>query len=157
MLHEPAVVVNQDWLLQDCGRKSTDQDGYVFMTSNSAKLEEQIVPLLECFNRSTLRLKTKYTLILDFSEDNDLSRCESYSYFFHNLWDVFGIINFAILPAQNQSLCHPTSIVSYNPFLARHHSSPRRGLNMNTLTQDVREVMVNRFHNMHGHHLNSTV
>lgn len=61
-LHVPAVVFTQDRVLQDCGSKSTDQDGYIFMTSNAASLENQIIPLLRCFNRSTLKLKTKYIL-----------------------------------------------------------------------------------------------
>lgn len=104
-LHVPAVVFTQDRVLQDCGSKSTDQDGYIFMTPNAASLENQIIPLLRCFNRSTLKLKTKYILILDFS-DSDSGRYEAYSYFFLNLWDVFRIINIAILPVQDQILSH---------------------------------------------------
>lgn len=151
-LHMPAVVFTQERVLQDCGSKSTDQDGYIFMISNAASLENQIIPLLRCFNRSTLKLKTKYILILDFS-DSDSGRYEAHSYFLQNLWDVFGIINIAILPVQDQILSHLPTIISYNAFIARHHSRPRSALKMNTLTQDVREFMVGRLRNLHGHRL----
>lgn len=148
-LHVPAVVFTKDRVLQDCGSKSTDLDEYIFMTSNAASLENRIIPLLRCFNRSTLKLKTKYILILD----RDSGCYVAYSYFFQNLWDVFGIINIAILPVQDQILSHLPTIVSYNAFITRHHSSPRSALKMNTLTQDVREFMVGRLRNLHGHRL----
>lgn len=149
-LHVAAVVFTQDRVLQDCGSKSTDQGGYIFMTSNAVRWQYQIIPLLRCFNRSTLKLKTKYILILDFSDSNP-GRYEAYSYFFRNIWDVFGIINIAILPVQDQILSHLPTIISYNPFIARHHSSPRSTLKMNT--QDVREFMVGRLRDLHGQRL----
>lgn len=78
-LHVPEVVFTKDRVLQDCGSKSTNQDGYIFMTSNAASLEIQIIPHLRCFNRSTLKLKTKYILITDFS-DSDSGRYEALSF-----------------------------------------------------------------------------
>lgn len=76
------------------GIKLADKDGYVFITSNAVSLEElfqrnclgdQIVSLLKCFNQTTLKLKIKYILVLDFIKGNNSNTCEEYSNFFKKL------------------------------------------------------------------------
>lgn len=149
----PVVVFTRDRLLQDCGRNPIEQDGYVFVTSDAETLEQQIVPLLKCFNRTTFRLKTKYILVLDVSENSTSNSCEPYSDFFHSLWRNFGIINIAIIPVRSQNQkTEPPHILSYNPFLAWHNSSSPSALRR-SLTQDVRSTMMDRFRNIHGHRL----
>lgn len=152
--HVPVIVFTKDQLLQGCGEQLMDQDGYVLLASNAAHLERQMLPLLKCFNETTLKLKTKYILVLDLSKESHLSRDESYSRFFHNLWNAFGIINIAVLHVQDQKSLKfdPLLIISYDPFLARH-LSPRNALRRNTYTQDVRGIMIDRFRNMHGQSL----
>lgn len=152
--HVPVVVFTKDELLQGCGERLTDLDGYVFMTSSVENLDRQIVPLLKFFNKTTSKLKTKYILVLDFSKYNSLNRDENYSCLFHELWNSFGIINIAVLPVQGQNSLNsdPPLITSYDPFLARH-SSPREALRRNTCTEDVRGIMTDRFRNMRGHRL----
>lgn len=149
--HVPVVVFTQDQVLRDCGRILTDLNGYVFITSHTASLEKQIVPLLNCFNRTTLKLKTKYILILDFSKNNHSSSNEKYSNFFYNLWNSFGLINIAIFPLEVQS-SDPSLTFSYNPFFTTN-SGTSCGLKTNPRTQDIRDVMQERFRNMHGHSL----
>lgn len=119
------------------------------MTSNIANLEEQIVPLLKCFNRSTLKLKTKYNLILDFSKENNSNSIELYSNFFSNLWNDFGITNIAIFSVQVQSP-NLSLLFSYNPFVGAY-SGTGGVLKTNPLTQDIRGIMHERFRNMHGY------
>lgn len=153
IFHLPLVVFTMNHVLQHCGRKLADQDGYVFIASNNVSLEKQIVPLLKCFNRTTSKLKTKYILVLVVFEDNNSNYCKDYSNFFQNLWNVFGIINIAILPVKGKRLgTNPRIIFSYNPFLTRRHSSPS-ALKTYTLCQDIRGIMTDRFRNMHGQRL----
>lgn len=150
--HVPVVLLTRDRVLRDCGREPTEQDGYVFVTSNAENLEQQIVPLLKIFNRTTFNLKSKYILVLDVSENCTSSLYEIYSYFFHSLWRDFGIINIAIIPVRNQfQNTEPLHVFSYNPFLAPHNSSP--SALQKTLTQDARSSMIDRFRSMHGHRL----
>lgn len=151
LFHVPVVVFTQDQVLRGCGRNVTDLNGYVFITSHTSSLEKMIVQLLNCFNRTTLKLKTKYILILDFSEENHACRKEKYSHFFYNLWKDFGLINVAIFPGQVQS-SNPSFIFSYNPFFVPN-SGTRGGLKTNLLTQDICDVMQEWFRNMHGHSL----
>lgn len=151
LFHVPVVVFTQDQVLRDCGRNVTDLNGYVFITPHIASLEKQIVQLLNCFNRTTLKLKTNYILILDFSEENHSSSNEKYSNFLYNLWNDFGLINIAIFPVQVQS-SNPSFIFSYNPFFAPNSGS-RGGLKTNPLTQHIRYIMQEWFRNMHGHSL----
>lgn len=61
---------------------------------------------------------------------------------------MFGIINVAIFPVENQ---FPSVILFFNPFLAHLHSNSSDALKVNTLDEDIRGNMVNRFCNMHGH------
>lgn len=148
-LRVPVVVFTQEHVLQDCGRTMKDHDGYVFMTSNFASLFQQIVPLLKCFNQTTLKLKTIYILILDLSKTIPSNRWEDYRFFFQNLWKNFGIINIAILPVKDHRGTEGPIIYTFNPFLARDHLS--RDALKSTLPQDVRFTMTDRFRNMHGH------
>lgn len=79
--HVPVVVFSQDQLLEGCGEQIKYQDGYVLITSTYANLEGRIVPLLKCVNETTLKLKTKYILVLDLSKDSQLNRDKNYSFF----------------------------------------------------------------------------
>lgn len=97
----PVVAYARDQILRDCEGKLTDQDGYVFMTSKSTDIEGQMVPLLKCLNHTTLKIRTKYHLILDFTEDR--VSYETYENYYNNLWKSFGIINMAVLPIGDQS------------------------------------------------------
>lgn len=132
--HVPVILHTQEQVFQDCSSKLTEQEGYVIVTSNAENLEGQIIPLLKCFNQTTLKLKTKYILVFHISDDEHSN--ETYSSFFLKLWKSYGIINISILPSrvysQNSNL---PVIVSYNPFLALQHSSSN-ALLMITLSQD---------------------
>lgn len=152
-LHVPVIVHTQEQVLQDCGSKLTDQDGYVIVTSNAANLEGQIIPLLKCFNQTTLKLKTKYILVFDISDDDNLNYNETYSSFFLKLWKSYGIINISIVPSRvyGQNSISPV-IVSYNPFLALKYPN-LNAFKITQLSQDVRAIMINRFRNMYGHRL----
>lgn len=149
--HVPVILHTQEQVFQDCSSKLTEQEGYVIVTSNAENLEGQIIPLLKCFNQTTLKLKTKYILVFHISDDENSN--ETYSSFFLKLWKSYGIINISIAPSkvysQNSNL---PVIVSYNPFLALQHSSSN-ALLMITLSQDIRVIMIGRFRNMHGYRL----
>lgn len=153
--HVPVVAYTRDQILQDCDGKLKDQDGYVFMTSNTTNIEVQMVPLLKCLNRTTLKIKTKYILILDFTEDRTSD--EAYGNYFNSLWKSFGIINMAVLPIRDQSTnAELPFIISYNPFFA-HRYTNASALIKNTLYQDLRRNLTERFRNMHGYPLRAVL
>lgn len=150
--HLPVVLYTENQMLEECHGNLEDQDGYVFMTSNTTKIEVQIVPFLKCLNKTTLKIKTKYILVLDSSKGR--ISFETYSVLFNNLWETFGIINMAILPIQDQSLnAELPFIITYNPFLAHRYSSNASALTRSTLNQNLRRMMTDRFRNIHGYPL----
>lgn len=55
--HVPVVAYARDQILRDYDGNLMDQDGYVLLTSNSNNIEEQMVPLLECLNHTTLKTR----------------------------------------------------------------------------------------------------
>lgn len=153
--HVPVVAYTRDQILQDCDGKLKDQDGYVFMTSNSTNIEVQMIPILTCLNKTTLKIKTKYILILDFTEDCISN--EAYRNYFDSLWKSFGIINMAILPIRDQNTnAELAFIISYNPFFA-HRYTNASALVKNTLYQDLRRNLTDRFRNMHGYPLRAVL
>lgn len=62
------VVYNKDQIIRDCDCKFQDYSGYVFTTSNSAGIEVHLFPVLKCLNQTTLKIKTKFMLLLDSSK-----------------------------------------------------------------------------------------
>lgn len=153
--HVPVVAYSRDQILQDCDGKLKDQDGYVLVTSNASDIEVHMVPILKCLNLTTLKIKTKYILILDSTEDR--ISYETYENHFDYLWKSFGIINLAVLAIRYQSgNSEPPFIMSFNPFFARQNSNASV-LVKNTLDQDLRRSLTNRFRNMYGHSLRAVV
>lgn len=151
----PVVAYTKDQILLDCDGKLKDQEGYVFMTSNTTNIEVQMVPLLTCLNKTTLKIKTKYILILDFTEDCISN--EAYGNYFDSLWKSFGIINMAILPIRDQNTnAELAFIISYNPFFA-HRYTNASAIIKNTLYQDLRRNLTDRFRNMHGYPLRAVL
>lgn len=137
IFHLPLVAFTMNHVRQHCGRKLVDQ-ARVFIASNNVSLEKQIVPLLKCFNRTTSKLKTKHILVLDFFEDNNSNYCEDYSNFFQNLWNVFGIINIAILPVKGKRLeTDPQIIFSYTVIHFSHVTTPALVLSKRKLSVKI--------------------
>lgn len=150
--HVPVVVYNEDQILRDCdGNKLQDYSGYVFKTSNSASIEVHLFPVLKCLNQTTLKIKTKFMLLVDSSKGR--IPFDTYSTFFNNLWKTFGITNIAIHPINDQSTNAEMPLtIFYNPFFAHQHSNAS-ALVINTGGLDLRRSMVDRFRNMQGYPL----
>lgn len=148
-LSVPVVVFSQEEVLHKCSEKLIDSDGYILIFSNTVNLEVHTVLLLKCFNQTTLKLKTKYILVIDASFVGTPNKSRNYISCLSKLWKAFGIINVSIFPIQDQIFNNsqePTVFI-YNPFLANNRSSIGVVIK-NNLSVDIRDSMVARFRNL---------
>ncbi|KAG8263883.1 hypothetical protein J6590_021551 [Homalodisca vitripennis] len=154
-LNLSVVVFIKERLLENCDQLATALDGYVFLITDTSKLKIQIIEVLQCYNRTTLKLKTKRIVIVhmnnsSLSMDYDPSL---YLRYFHWFWENYGLVHVIIYPIfEKQDMISTNRVLlGYNPFI-------QSGILLRSeISEDFVSKQNSRFLDLQGYSLNATL
>lgn len=154
-VHLPIVVYSEGEIIT-CKTIPYASEGYVFVIAKASFLTTKIVPTLQCYNRTTMKLNTKKVLVICMKTEYCFSK-EYYSQQFQMLWKNFGLVNIIVLTGTVDSdfIFHPI-ILGYNPFI-KNDSHATGVLITFDLESNFEGEFDKRFLNMHGYVLNAVM